>query len=67
MSRMRIADGARVTAHHGSESVTATVVVQQSNGDYLVRLADGETPTLDGPTLERMNPDAPRVPLHSER
>ncbi|HEX8432591.1 MAG TPA: hypothetical protein VF625_14975 [Longimicrobium sp.] len=61
---MRIADGAEVDALHGNETVRATVVVRQSNGDYLVRLADGETPTLDGPTLERMNPDAPRVPLH---
>ena len=57
-----ITEGAEVHIPHGTERVTATVVTRQDNGDYAVCLPDGTVQTVDGPMLERSNPDAPRTP-----
>ena len=59
-SHAPIAEGAEVHVPHGIEGVTATVVSRQDNGDYAVCLPDGNVQTVDGPMLERANPDAPR-------
>jgi len=58
----RITGGAEVHVPHGATTAPATVVARQDNGDYAVRLADGTVLTVDGSTLERGNPDAPREP-----
>ena len=57
---MRIADRSEVRVPAAQHETQGTVV-EYRGGDYAVRLPDGRTPTFDGATLERLNPDAPRV------
>jgi hypothetical protein len=59
----RIADGAEVRVPAGEHEVWGTVVEYVNDGGYVVRIPDGRTPAFDGATLERLNPDAPRVPV----
>ena len=58
---MRIADDADVRVRTGHEDLYGTVM-EYHNGSYVVALPDGRTHILHAATLERLNPDAPRVP-----
>ena len=59
----RIADGAEVRVPAGESEVPGTVVEYLGGGGYVVSVRDGRAVAVDGPALERLNPDAPRVPV----
>lgn len=59
---MRIADRADVRVKVGNEDLHGTVMEYHS-GSYTVTLLDGRMHILHAATLERLNPDAPRVPV----